>query len=367
MSEEVKEVVEETTSEVVEELPEEQEEVVDEKSKNFGILGERMNAIIEAGAAQQHDEIVNKEEPTPPPEKPDDELPPADEEIPEKKPKMLPLEERSTDDLVSEVKKWMSIAEKRKVELERNEPNEKFNKFIDGLKTDFFREYESHHDEFGLPPIDYLKNQISSSGDRDYRIQQWQETQLIPAIEKKFKLEPGTFVSDPQDLYRKGTPTEMFRKGTADKEAEYDKEFSQQQQLKQETVKKITEQQEKDIAFLKENYYNGREENFEKDMEMFNGLSAKLSKGELPEEKNPFSVRNIYRGFYFNELAEALQKKAIDDIHAQYNSLGLFLPDDNNGKPTDVTAVKGSPSTTTKGPAKNKFSQQDRIFARYNH
>lgn len=337
-----------------------------EPKKTFGVLNQRLNSILQTGAVQQQQKIAEENKPVVDEPKPDDELPGADEQPTGGHKKPIRLEERSVPDLVDEVKKWMSIAEKRKVAVETGEPNQKLASFVDGLKTDFYKTYESHHEEFGLPDIDYLKNQITNISDKESRIEQWQNTELIPHIERKFKLEPGTFVNDPADLYKKGTPTEMFRRETSNKEKELDEQFGKQEQLKIQTVQRITEQQQKDVEFLKKNYYIGSEENFDKAMEDFNTIAERLSKGELSEDKNPFAIRNIFRGVYFDELAEALVKKAEDNLHKQYNGLGLFLPHSDKGTPTDVTNVKGT-SPIQKVIPNNKYSQQQRIFNRFSN
>lgn len=348
------------TTEIVEEIKEEQQPT---EKKHLGVLGQRLNSIISAGQKEQQ-EIIDNKKPEVIETKPDDDITNLDiddEEKPEKR-KVVRLEDRSVPELVSEVKKWMSISEKYK--NENAEPDKKYSRFIDDLKKDFYRAYENHADEFGLPDLSYLRNQINSVGDRETRIEQWQNVELIPAIEKKFKLEPGTFVSDPQDLYRKGTPTEMFRRETEYKEKELDQEFLQQEQSKQQTVQRIAEQQQKDFDFLKQNYYIGEEEKFEKVMEDFNSIADRLAKGEVTEDKNPFAVRNIFRGVYFNELAEALVKKAEENLHKQYNDKGLFLPDADRETPTDVTSIKGTPPESRKGPT-NKYSQQFKVFSKY--
>lgn len=335
------------------------------EKKDFGVLGKRLNYIIEKGASEQKAVIESTKKVEPVVIKPDDEIP-TDENLEhtDERKKGVRLEDRSVSDLVGEVRKWMSIAEKRKVDIERGEPNQKYTKFIDDMRKDFYHAYETHAEEFGLPDISYLKSQISTSGDKDTRIEQWQNTELIPAIERKFRLEPGTFVSDPQDLYKKGTPTEMFRRETEYKEREIDREYGEKEQLKATTVQRVAEQQQKDIDFLKKNYYIDEEEKFNLAMDDFNSLADRLSKGEVSEEKNPFAIRNIFRGIYFNELADALIKKAESNLHKQYNDLGLYLPESDRNTPTDVTSVKGSPLEIRKGPA-NKYSQQSKIFSRY--
>lgn len=334
------------------------------EKKNLGVLGKRLEYIISTGAKEQK-ESIDAKKPEVVEQKPDDEISKEDLDVegehPEKR-KFVRLEDKTQDELIKDVKKWMSISEKYK--NENTEPDKKYVRFIEDLKKDFYRGYETHAEEFGLPSISYLRNQMNNVGDRDSRIQQWQDVELIPAIEKRFKLEPGTFVSDPQDLYRKGTPTEMFRRETEYKERELDQEFQQQESNKQQIIQKISEQQQKDVDFLKQNYYINEEEKFEKVMGEFNSIADRLSKGELSEDKNPFAVRNIFRGVYFNELADALVKKAEANLHKQYNDKGLYLPDADRGTPTDVTSIKGTPPQESKGPS-NKYSQQFKVFSKY--
>lgn len=342
----------EVIEEVVVEKVEETAPVVEEEKKEepkFGVL----HQILRNATNPKEDEVVEKvEEPV--------------EKV--EKPKSKGLHEMNNDELVGEVKKWMSIGEKRKVELEREKankvaPDEKYTKFIDGLKTDFFGTYKDLHDEFGLPPIQYLQNQLSTGGDKDTRIQQWQETELVPALEKKFKIEPGTFVQDPTELYKKGTPTEYYRRMTELKEKEIDLISEKEEQKRNEMISSIQDQRNKDLDYISQTFFTDKEL-FDNKIKEFDEIPEKIAKGELTQEMNPFSIRNVFRGIYFDELADALVKKAVSDVHKQYSSLGLYLP---KGKtlPNDVTKMKGSPDSKDESPvSKNNFSMINKTFNR---
>ena len=301
------------------------------------------------------------------PEEKDEE--PVEEEKPVvTEPKVKRLEEKSQDELIDDVKKWMSIAEKRKVDLERSPsdstpPDEKYTKFIDALKTDFFGGYNDYYDQFDLPSPQYLREQLSTDGDIETRMRQWQEQELIPSIEKKFKLEDGTFVPDPTELYKKGTPTEMFIRMTQNKENEFDSQFAHKQAEKQKIIQDIQKQRDEDLKYIKENYYES-DEDYQNKINEFDSIPDKIAKGELKQDMNPFAIRNIFRGIYFDELAEAKAKKAIENIHKQYNELGLYLPNEDKGTPTDATQPKGFPRVQKGSPKKSSFSMINREMNR---
>ena len=288
----------------------------------------------------------------------------------EERPKPKRLEEKTQEELIEDVKKWMSIAEKRKVEKEsisQEPPDEKYTKFIDALKTDFFGGYKDYYDKFGLPSPQYLQEQLSSGGDRDVRMEQWQEVELIPAIEKKYNLEEGTFVPDPSELYKKGTPTEYFRRMTEQKERDMDREYEQQQKAKESMIEDIKKQREGDLNYIKENFFETDEE-FQNKIEEFDSIPERIAKGELTQEKNPFAIRNIFKGIYFDELTERKVNKAIKDVHKQYNDLGIYLPDDGKGEPTDATQQKGFPNIRRGSDTKkSKFSMINREMNRANN
>lgn len=282
------------------------------------------------------------------------------------KPKLKRLEEKSQSELIEDVKKWTSIANTRQVEIDKMskdkpEPDKKYVDFIDKLKTDVYGTLRDYADEFGLPSVSYLQNQLTNGGDRETRIQQWQENELIPNIEKKFKIDSGTFVPDPSDFFTKGTASEYYRRMTADKEKQMDSEYAQEQSLKEKVIKEISEQRQKDLDYISSTFYGEDKEGFESKISEFDSIPEKVAKGELTQDMNPFSIRNIFRGVYFEELAEARIKKAISDVHKQYNTLGLYLPK-NKSMPLDATLIKGSSSEIKNEPKTNNFSMIDRTF-----
>jgi hypothetical protein len=267
----------------------------------------------------------------------------------------------------------VSARERELQELKTQNPNErlaKLEEFIGGFKQDAIGTYKKYQKDFDLPDVDFLEKQVNSGGDISTRLEQWQESELTPKIEKKFKIEQGTFVYDPSQAYKAGTPSYEFRVETDKKEHIWASEYEASELKQREVVTKVKEQTDKDYKFLKDTFFPDAEfETPEKANEAFVGYLKKLDEiqdsirtGEFDPEKSPFSLRNIFRGIHFDELVKTREDKLITSIHKQYNEKGLYLP--SGDQPTDATKLTSIPTSPNTEDGKNKFSPMHRSVSR---
>lgn len=257
----------------------------------------------------------------------------------------------------------------------------KYKEFVEGLRTDALGTYKRYQKDFDLPEPEFLEKQVSSGGSVESRLQQWQDAELVPSIEKKFKLESGTFTYDSNEAFKVGTPSYEYRKQTADKEQVLNNEY-QSTQTRQETIlQKVTEQNNTDLKFLRETYFPNTEfevknEKNEVDVEQTNKkaneafvstltrldeIQSKIKQGEFDASSNPFALKNIYRGIFFDELVVKAVDKAINDLNVQYNAKGLYLGE--KPKPTDLTRLKGTAGQMEDTGQKKKFGVMHKVVS----
>jgi len=273
----------------------------------------------------------------------------------------------------NEMKKNQRLLSERDKELGQlrgQKPDERLAKhqeFFDGLKKDFKGTYSRFQKDFDLPDFQYVENQSAGNSVQE-RLQQFQEVELTPNIEKKFKLEDGTFVYDANEAYKAGTPSYEYRLQTDKYEkgltSEYETNLTKQQNL----LSKVREQTDADMKFLREGYFpNSDYESPEKADEAFvaylselDKIQAQISTGDFNPEQNPFALRNIFRGVHHDSLLKTALEKQAKDIHSQYSAKGLYLP--NNELPTDPTKLKGNipPPNGSDYKGDGKFSPMHR-------
>lgn len=258
-----------------------------------------------------------------------------------------------------DVKKQQRLAQARFDELEKlkkSNPNEeltKYNEFVTDLKKDFIGTYRRYQEDFDLPDISFVQKQFISGGDTESRLEGWQSKELVPAIEKKFKLGGDEFVYDSADGYKAGTPSYEYRTATEKKEKEFNSEYQLMVDKEKEVLNSITVQRNDDLKHLRETFFpdasfegedaaKKADETFVSFLNRIDDMYDKMKKGEITKDSNPFALRNVFRGIFFDELHKKLLVKRETDIHSQYNKLGLYLPDEGSAKlPTDATKTKG--------------------------
>lgn len=268
---------------------------------------------------------------------------------------------------VNDRKKFQRITserERRIQELESAKPDEelaKHREFIEGMRKDAIGTYKKYQKDFNLPEPEFLERQFKQ-GDNQSRLEQWQEVDLIPQIEKKFKIESGTFTYDPAEAYKAGTPSYDFRIATEKQEKVLADEYQNIENKQQEIVAKVNEQTNTDMKYLRETFFPTSDyETSEKADEAFVSFLTKLDenqeairKGEMNPEINPFALRNIFKGMHFDTLVAKSVDKAVKDLHAQYNAKGLYLP--STETPTDASQLKGGSPTDVDGEGRAKYS-----------
>lgn len=241
---------------------------------------------------------------------------------------------------------------------------EKMKEFVSGLRTDAIGTYKRFQKDFNLPEPEFLEKQMISGGSVEDRLSQWQENELMPSIEKKFKLDGGTFVYDAAEAYRAGTPSYEYRVQTEKRERALSSEYENTVQRQQTILTKVKEQNDADLKYLRETFfpnvnYGENEEASTKADEAFAASLAELDEiqrsnqeGEFDPTRNPFSLKVIWTGLNFDKLLNTALEKERNSIHKQYNEKGLYL---KNGEdmPTDVTKPKGTASAAP--PAKKKY------------
>ncbi len=236
--------------------------------------------------------------------------------------------------------------------------------FIDALKKDTRGGWMKHQDEFGLPDVSFLEKQFGEGNSIEDRLAQYQDTQLIPDIEKKFNLEKGTFVYDPADAHKAKTPSFNFRTATEDKSQELEGEHTKSTKLAEDRIQEAFEHRKNDMVKLKEDYFpsleikdNMSDEDkgtFKIKNEQADGkftellgnideMFTKIKEGEFSHEKNPLSLNNIFRGVHFDFLVDRIRTEAVENVHQQYRDKGMYLRgEDGKPLPTNLTKVQGA-------------------------
>lgn len=268
----------------------------------------------------------------------------------------------------NEMKKNQRLVSQREVELAKaKEPSEaikKYDEFFNGLKKDFFGTYKKHQTEFNLPDLEFINRQIETGGDLQSRLQQWQANDLIVQIEKRFKLDNGDFIYDPADAYKAGTPSYEYRIATERKEKEMQSEYDTQETNRATAFKKIAEEREKDLMFLKDTYYKDNEDEFVSLLGEMDTKASLMREGNFSSDANPFAIKNLFRGVFFDKLLAKSNEMLANKIHQEYNSKGMFLPSNGKEKFLDSTNIKGG-TTDMSIDTKPKFGAMSRSFSRY--
>ncbi len=241
--------------------------------------------------------------------------------------------------------------------------------FVNEMRQDARGGWTKYQDKLNLPDIGFLEKQFGEGNSIEDRLAQYQETQLVPDIESKFKLEAGTFVYDPADAHKAKTPSFSYRAATEAKEQEFRSEYAKDSVKIEERLRDALEHRKLDIIKLKEDYFPSfgikddmsdedknkiKQINEQADGEFTTLLSSidemftKIREGEISQEKNPMSLNNIFRGVHFDYLVDRIKKEMAEDIHKQYREKGLFLRDmEGKPLPTVVDKMKGNSEIET--------------------
>lgn len=273
--------------------------------------------------------------------------------LPDKK-----LEELSPEELIAEFKKQQSLAGTRVTkitdldteiaglqdeikELKAQSPNGELEVAEDFklLSTDFMGNYDNVRDKYNLPKIDVLKAQLVA-GDDVARVKQWQESELKGVIEKKYELLEGEFSYDPSDASQAGTASYDWDDMTSRKRADITQERQQVADRNAELARQAESQQNEDYKWYADMYENGDTEKVTTLVKSMNSTITDISTGKEESKKHPFAMRNILKGFYFDDLVNNIVKEAIDSLNQEYAKHQMYLP--GTELPTDPTKVGGN-------------------------
>lgn len=295
--------------------------------------------------------------------------------------KKMPLDENMRNTLIetyNNMNKYNRLQTERDIkikELEKLAPadggNVKQQEFIDGLKTDFKGTLDKYKDEFGLPDAESIVGQLARANDLAGKMITFQEKELVPKLEKKHKLEVGTFVYDPNEAHTPGTPSYEYRVNTEMQEKKYLQEQIDNEKNINDAEKRINDERANQILNLHKEFFPETEvkagmsteeiakitEANQKSKDEYTAMLGQIDNMfiKMRETKsftpdiNPIAISNIFKGVFFDKLAQARVDKAVADVHAEYRQKGMYIPD--NGKPpvTDFSKVSGkAPNTLTR-------------------
>lgn len=236
--------------------------------------------------------------------------------------------------------------------------------FVTGLKKDFRGTVERYKDKFGLPDPSFVAKQFEPGQDYQSRISQWQESELTPNIEKKHNLPEGTFVYDPADAYKAGTPSYNYRIATEKKQREYESEYEESQKKLTTAQAKIAEERNNQLLKLRKDFFPSPEvdekmsdedkqkvlaqiktsdEEFTKMLGQLDNMFANFKDAErFTPDVNPLAIENIFKGVFFEPLTKRLVDDAVAKVHREYQTKGMYLADKSRQMPTDVSKQTSS-------------------------
>ncbi len=301
-----------------------------------------------------------------------------------KKYKEMPLDENMRIALIetaNNMTRYNRLQAERDVrikELEKQLPlaerTTKQQEFIDGLKSDFKGTIEKYKDEFGLPDLESIIQKYNENAAMESKMAQFQEKELIPKLEKKYKLEEGTFVYDPNEAYKPNTPSYEYRVATEKQEKVFIEEEAKNISRIKDAEKQIIEERTKQTVDLFNELFPEQKvtadmteeqkaqviEANQKSKDEFANMLADIDNMfvKMRETKsfsadvNPIAITNIFKGVHFNKLAKNMVDKAVAEVHAEYKQKGMYLPSNGKTPVTDVAAVNG------KAPIKSAYSEE---------
>lgn len=260
----------------------------------------------------------------------------------------------------NDMKKYQRLADSRLTEIKSKGPDEvkkEFDGFLNDLRTDPIGGFTKYKDKYNLPDAGFVQKMAQSGGDIATRVGEWQEKSLIPSIEKKHKIDNGTFVYDAAEAYKPGTPSYQYRVETEKQERTFTNEFNQKVQKETDSFNKAMEFRKGDLKTLQDTFFkpsSDKEEDIKKANDEFAETVSKLdamwvemSKGDLSAKSNPLALYNVFRGVFFDQLVGKVVEQKINEVHAQYQKYKMYLPEKE--MPTDVTKMNGSLGTGGNG------------------
>lgn len=263
--------------------------------------------------------------------------------------------------------------QKYKKFLGENPDVAKVNEFVNLLREDPIKAFSKFKDDLELPDPDRIIGSLQVANDISSKVAEFQKKELIPKIIKKFKLaDAEDFVYDPEEAYTPGTASYEFRVATEKKEKQIISELEEEEKKASELVNSIQEERQKQIIELKNTLFPElkisdnmsdkekeaiKESNVRREQEFIDMLNhidnmfIKLKETKsLSPDVNPFAISTIFKGVHFDKLVNKAVQEAVDKVHQEYKSKGLYLSKDEKSKPTDVNNIqKQAPSIPENG------------------
>ena len=263
----------------------------------------------------------------------------------------LKLEEMEKDDIIAEFKKQQSLSDTRHAEtinlqktideLKSKAPSGELEGAEDfkSLSSDFIGNYEKVSDKYNLPKTEVLKK-LLASGDDNSRIAHWQESELKGIIEKKHGMLDDEFAYDANEASDAKTASYDWDDMTARKRADIVKERQQIVDRNTELAKDAKDRQQEDYKWYADTYQDGNIDKVNELVTSMNKTVTDITAGKAESTKHPFAMRNILRGYYFDELVQSAVQTAVDEQSAEYAKNQMYLP--GKEMPTDLTNAGGS-------------------------
>lgn len=251
------------------------------------------------------------------------------------------------EDLITEVNKFETLANERELSITQLQsdldakPSGDDDALVQSLSEDFLGNYDKVKEKYKLPALSTIKELVSEESNIDDKVKAWQESELTKAIEQKHSLEEGEFEYDSNEASKAGTPSYDWDTQTTDKRGELFSVVKERQDADASRLRAVNTQQKEDIKWLAETYYE-TEDVVQEKLTAMNEEVNNIAKGESTPEKHPFAVRNLLRGFHFDELVQVAVDKAVEDLTVQFAEHNMHLP--SKELPTDVTKIKAKPA-----------------------
>lgn len=206
---------------------------------------------------------------------------------------------------------------------------------------------------------------LEAASDVDGYLAKWQKSQLIEDLRKQFPDEvDDSWRYDPAEAYTAGTPSYFYRVRSEEKRQAILGSLQQQKQKEEQLIQTYQKQRDEDLNYLKQTY--GYDDSvLQGKLKEFDAIHEKVLNGELPAEKHPFSIRNLFRGVFFEELVAIETQKAAERAKNEtielFKSKGMVL---SEKAPTDVSSMTpvSSPATTSQQKAKSPLERKMASF-----
>jgi phage pi2 protein 07 len=271
----------------------------------------------------------------------------------------------------NDFKKQQRLANERHnkiVEMEKGAGNvEKYQRFVEDLRTDPAGAFDKYKEEFDLPDSSFVAKAVQG-GDMESKLTRFQDTELIPKLEKKYNIEEGTFVYDATEAYKAGTPSFEYRVATEKREKEFQAEYETAKNREKEILSAVTKERDIQMQRVKESFFKPSstsdedvriaDEQFTTLLGELDGMYQKMQQGDFSPAGNPFAFENIFKGVFFDKLVE----KRIADVHSEYARKGMFLREKQ--VPTDVTRLNGNQLRTADEGKRGFKTPTDRFINR---